>query len=198
MQNENNKDKKIKDYSADEKYDRKRAKVTALLKWLECEFFGMFVFLSLFALSALLGNVANFLFGTFGLICYICIMADFGVKEGSKAHIKNALRGDNVKRGYGFILGIIAALPAAASYLLLLLSYFGAIGSAVLPFKALNLGLWGYINLFAHDMDIANVSPVLLAVYPVTLLIYPVTTWITFKIGFDNEDLQTKIMYKNV
>jgi hypothetical protein len=199
VENQNNKDnKKIRDYSEDAVYNRRKAYVTALLKWLECEFFGLFVFLSLFAMSVLLGNVGNFLFGTFGLICYICVMADFGIKEGAKAHIKNTVRGDDVKRGFGLKLGLIAMIPAALSYVLLLLSYFGVIGSAVLSFKALNLGLWGYINLFAHSMKIAEVSPVLLVIYPITMLIYPITTWLTFKIGYDNEDLQTKIMYKKV
>lgn len=191
-----NKNAELKDYSGEERYGRRRAMLTALLKWLECEFFGLFVFLSLFAMSALMGNAGDFIFGTFGLICYICVMADFGIKEGSRAHIKNMLRGDNVKRGYGLALGAVAAVPGLLSYIMLLLSYFGVIGSAVLPFKIMNLGLWGYINIFAPNMDIAAVSPALLAVYPVTLLIYPVTVWITFRIGFDNEDLQTKIMYK--
>lgn len=87
-------------------------------------------------------------------------------------------------------------LPALASYIMLLLSYFKVIGSALLPFKILNLGLWGYIDLFAPNMQAADMSAVLLAVYPIMLLIYPVTTYMTFKMGYDNEDLQTKIMYK--
>jgi hypothetical protein len=79
---------------------------------------------------------------------------------------------------------------------MLLLSYFGVIGSAVLPFKIMNMGLWGYINLFVHNMKIADMSPTLLWLYPIIILMYPVTVWSTFKMGYDNVDIQTKIMYK--
>lgn len=187
---------KLSDYSEDAVYDRKKALLTALLKWLECEFFGLFIFLSLLGLSIMLKNMGNFLFGTLGVICYICVMADFGLKEGAKAHIKNTLRGDNVNRNFGLLIGAVAMLPALASYIIFLLSYFNILGSSVMPFKFLNLGLWGYINIFAPGADISNASSVLLWLYPITLLIYPITTHITFKIGYDNEDLQTKIMYK--
>lgn len=198
MPNEKKQDKpEIKDYSADERYNRRSALITALLKWLQCEFFGLFIFLSELGMSPLLGKAGSFIFGTFGLICYICVMADFGIKEGAKAHVKNTVRGDKVSRSYGLVLGAASAVPALISYLILALSYTGAIGSAVLPFKIMNLGLWGYIDIFAHTSDIANASSILLWLYPVLMLLYPLTTYITFKIGFDNEDLQTKIMYRH-
>ena len=49
-----------RDYSAEERYDRRRAKITALLKWLECEFFGLFIFLSLMATTSSLIASENF------------------------------------------------------------------------------------------------------------------------------------------
>jgi hypothetical protein len=194
-----NKDKSqdMRDYSEDKVYDRKHAQIFALLRWLECEFFGLFVFLSLMATTLLLGNAGNFIFGTFGLICYVCVMVDFGIKEGSKAGIKHRVRGDNTSRNFGLKLGAIAGIPSLLAYIMLLLSYFGVIGSAVLPFKILNSGLWGYINLFVHDMNIANMSPILLGLYPLIILMYPIVTFRSFRLGYDNIDLQTKIMYKN-
>lgn len=187
---------KLRDYSGSEMYNRKKALVTALLKWLECEFFGAFIFLCLFAMIALMGNAGNFIFGTLGLLCYIMVLIDFGLKEGSKAHIKNAVRGDNVRLSFGFLLGLTAMLPALISYIILLFSYMGIIGSAVLAFKILNFGLWGYINLFAPDMIIENVSAVLLIIYPIIMLIYPLTTLFSFKIGLNNENIADKIIYK--
>lgn len=184
------------DYSDDARYDRRGAVIKALLKWLQCEFFGLFIFLSLLALTLVLKKAGYAIFGGLGLLTYAMILVDFGLKEGSKARIKNDVRGDDVKRSFGLVLGLIAMMPAALTYIMLLLSYFGVIGSAVLPFKALNFGLWGLISLFARDMDIANVSVHLLWVYPLTMLVYPLAVHYGFKSGFDSEDIRTKIMYK--
>lgn len=184
------------DYSDDARYDRRGAVIKALLKWLQCEFFGLFIFLSLLALTLVLKKAGYAIFGGLGLLTYAMILVDFGLKEGSKARIKNDVRGDDVKRSFGLVLGLIAMMPAALTYIMLLLSYFGVIGSAVLPFKTLNFGLWGLISLFARDMDIANVSVHLLWVYPLTMLVYPLAVHYGFKSGFDSEDIRTKIMYK--
>ncbi len=184
------------DYSEDERYDRRGAVIKALLKWLECEFFGLFIFLSLLALTLVLKKAGYAIFGGLGLLTYAMVLTDFGLKEGSKARIKNDVRGDNVSRSFGLLLGLVAMLPAAATYIMLLMSYFGIIGSAVLPFKALNFGLWGLISLFVKDMDIANMSVHLLWVYPLTLLVYPLAVHYGFRSGFDSEDIRTKIMYK--
>ncbi|MBQ1538415.1 MAG: hypothetical protein IIZ73_08890 [Ruminococcus sp.] len=184
------------DYSDDARYDRRGAVIKALLKWLQCEFFGLFIFLSLLALTLVLKKAGYAIFGGLGLLTYAMILVDFGLKEGSKARIKNDVRGDDVKRSFGLALGLIAMMPAALTYIMLLLSYFGVIGSAVLPFKALNFGLWGLISLFARDMDIANMSVHLLWVYPLTMLVYPLAVHYGFKSGFDSEDIRTKIMYK--
>lgn len=187
----------VADYSDDEHYDRRRAKITALLKWLECEFFGFFMFLSLFALTLVLKTKGYAIFGTLGVVAYITVMLDFGLKEGSRASIKNEARGDNVPRIFGLWLGLIAMIPALAGYVMLLVSYFGIIGSAVMPFKFLNLGLWGLISLFVKDMAIAHMSVHLLWFYPLLmLLMYPCATYIGFRIGYDKIDVRTKIMYK--
>ena len=185
-----------RDYSDDDRYDRRGAVIKALLKWLECEFFGLFVFLSLRALTLVLKQAGYAIFGGLWLLLNAMVMADFGLKEGSKARIKNDVRGDDVKRSFGLLLGLISAIPAVISYLILLLSYFGAIGSAVLTFKVMNFGTWGLIGLFAKDMEIAHMSAHLLWVYPITLLVYPLAAHYGFKSGYDNEDIRTKIMYK--
>ena len=185
-----------KDYSDEMRYNRKRAVVTALLKWLECEFFGLFIFLSLLALRVVMKTAADIIFGLFGLVTYVMVMADFGIKEGNKAHIKNSVRGDNVKSGFGWVLGLVSIIPPMLS---LALPGFAAKvpeGSAVAVFKALNAGLWGLINLFAPDMDITHVSPLLFAVYPVIQLVLAAVAAGAFRVGFTGDDLQTKLLYK--
>lgn len=178
-------------------YNRKKALGTALLKWLECEFFGGFIFMSLLATRVMLHSAGDVIFGLLGFVCYAVVLADIGLKEGSRAHVKNEVRGDSVKPGFGYLLGITAVSPAILSFVLLLLSYSGVIGSAVLPFKALNAGLWGAIDLFAADMDIANVHPALFAVYPALQLLLAAVVGVTFGMGLKNEDIKTKIMYKD-
>ncbi|MCD8095922.1 MAG: hypothetical protein LUE12_07320 [Ruminococcus sp.] len=190
-------EEKLVDYSSDETYDRKHAMLLALLKWLECDFFGAFIFLSLLAMTLMLGNAGNFIFGTIGLLLYICVLADFGLKEGAKAHTKKIIRGDDTGSNFGLKLGLVAMLPALFSYILLLMSYFDVVGSTVLIFKILNSGLWGYINIFAPSMQIEDVSSTLLIIYPLTMLIYPLTVFFTFKMAYNNVDIKTKIMYKN-
>ena len=72
------------DYSEDERYDRRGAVIKALLKWLECEFFGLFIFLSLLALTLVLKTAGYVVFGALGLLTYAMILVDFGLKEGSE------------------------------------------------------------------------------------------------------------------
>ena len=198
MENVKEKTGEQHDYSEEERYNRGKACVTALLKWLECEFFGVFIFLSLFALRIVMKGAGDIVFGLLGLICYATVLADFGLKEGSKARVKNQLRGDDVKPGFGLTLGLLSVAPALVSYAVLLLSYSGAIGSAVLGVKIANAGLWGLINAFVPTMDIADMNAALLAVFPASQVILMLSVFFTFVMGLRNEDIKTKIMYKNV
>ena len=187
---------KPSDYSDEIRYGKTRGLLFALLKWLECEFFGVFIFLSLLALRVVMGRVGDIIFGLLGFITYIMVMADFGHKEGCKARIKNDVRGDNVKRGFGVLLGAVSIVPPLISLGILGLSYAGAIPSAVLPFKVMNAGLWGFINLFVSDMEISHLHPAVFAVYPaLQLILAAVTAW-AFSVGFSNEDLATRLMYR--
>ena len=185
------------DYSADSRYDRRGAIIKALLKWLECEFFGLFIFLSVLAMRVVMKSAADIIFGLLGFTLYILVMADFGFKEGKKAQIKNSVRGDNVGRGFGVLLGLVSVIPALATLGVLGLSYSGAISPVMPLFKILNAGLWGLINLFCPDMDITHLSPSIFAVYPGIQLLLAAVTAGAFGVGHDNSDLQTKIMYKN-
>ncbi len=198
MTKEHETKKEQQDYSEEMTYGRKKACITALLKWLECEFFGVFIFLSLFAMRIVMKGAGDIVFGLLGLLCYAIVLADFGLKEGSKARVKNQLRGDTVGSGFGFLLGFLSVLPALISYGVLILSYKGVIGSAILGVKIANAGLWGLINAFVPTMDIADMNSVLLGVFPAAQLILMLTVVITFGMGLKNEDIKTKIMYKNV
>lgn len=191
-----NENKQLHDYSDEEHYSRSKAIITALLKWLQCEFFGLFIFLSLFALRAVIGKGANVLFGILGILTYGMVVVDFGSKEGKKAYIKNTIRGDNVKRGFGFVLGLINIIPPMISLLFLGLSYSGVIPSVLFPFKMLNIGLWGIIDLFVDKFDITTIKPALFAVFSAVQLLFAAATGISFAIGHANEDIVTKIVYK--
>ncbi len=66
-----------------EKYNKQKAILTALLKWVETEFFGIFVFLFFLSqLQSLSVHWQNIIFGLTGLLTVVCLMADFGLKQG--------------------------------------------------------------------------------------------------------------------
>ena len=71
-----------------EKYNKQKAILTALLKWVETEFFGIFVFLFFIAVAKPFGALANIIFGLTGLLTVVCLMADFGLKQGEEARNK--------------------------------------------------------------------------------------------------------------
>ena len=185
-----------KDYSDEVRYNRKRALLTALLKWLECEFFGVFIFLSLLAMRVILKTAGDVIFGLFGLVTYIMVMADFGIKEGSKAHVKNTVRGDSVGKGFGVLLGLVSVIPPAISLAVPVLAEKVPESHALIIFKAANAGLWGIINLFAPDMDITHLSPYIYAVYPAIQLMLAAVAAGAFCIGISGDDLQTRLLYK--
>lgn len=178
------------DITPEEHYSRPRALVTALLKWLECEFFGLFICLSVIAMRVVMHTAADVIFGAAGLVCYIVVLSDFGLKQGAKARVKNQIRGDNVRPIFGFLLGIVSQLPAAAG-----LAVF-ALSSSLPAFKIMNTGLWGIIDLFAPTMRTPDIRPALWAVYPLLLVLQAAAVGICFVMGLNNEDLATKIIYK--
>lgn len=194
LETEKTKDAETKDYSQELTYNRRRACIFAVLKWLECEFFGVFIFLSLFAMRIVMKGAGDIAFALLGMVCYAVVLADFGLKEGSKARVKNTLRGDSVKPAFGLLLGLLSVAPAMVSYAVLALSY-GKTGS-MLWFKALNAGLWGLINLFAPTLELADAKQGLLAAFPVSQAVLMLTVFITFRMALYNDDIKTKIMYK--
>ena len=184
------------DYSGEERYNRGRALVISLLRWLECELFGLFIFLSILAMRVILGRAGDIIFGLLGLAAYVMVMADHGFKEGSKAHTKNVVRGDNVGRGFGWLLGLVSVIPPLVSLAVLGISFSGSSETALPVFKAANAGLWGLINLFAPDMDLAHLSPAIFIVFPAIQLLLAAVTAAAFRVGHSGSDLQTWIMYK--
>lgn len=72
-----------------EKYNKQKAILTALLKWVETEFFGIFVFLFFIAVAKPFGALANIIFGLTGLLTVVCLMADFGLKQERKPEIRS-------------------------------------------------------------------------------------------------------------
>ena len=79
-----------------EKYNKQKAILTALLKWVETEFFGIFVFLFFIAVAKPFGALANIIFGLTGLLTVVCLMADFGLKQGEVARTRSHTTGKRI------------------------------------------------------------------------------------------------------
>lgn len=105
-----------------EKYNKQKAILTALLKWVETEFFGIFVFLFFIAVAKPFGALANIIFGLTGLLTVVCLMADFGLKQGEEARNKVTFHGEKDCPNYGFTLGLIASIPCYITMILLMIS----------------------------------------------------------------------------
>ena len=147
--------------------NKKRLILFGFVKVLQCELFGLMVFIFFWAVSSAFGLLGNIIFGLVGIMTVICIMADYGLKQGEKARSKVNLRGAKPCRNFG---------PA---------------------FKLLNACFFPVIDLAAHTADIDQMNSSAFILFIVLPLFYPLSSWLSFKWGYDQVDLKTKVMYKN-
>ena len=92
----------------------------ALLGWLECEFFGFFVFLFFWSFISVSGIAGNIIFTIIGILIIGCIMFDKGLKLGDEARKKVALHGAKPCKYLGFGLGAAAMIPSYIIYFILI------------------------------------------------------------------------------
>ena len=143
-----------------EKYNKQKAILTALLKWVETEFFGIFVFLFFIAVAKPFGALANIIFGLTGLLTVVCLMADFGLKQGEEARNKVTFHGEKDCPNYGFTLGLIASIPCYITMILLMISKFSGSFNFMPAYKLLDACFYPLIDLvpicFHHDRHIPS------------------------------------------
>lgn len=180
-----------------ENINKKKLLLGALLRVLECELLGFFVFLFFWAVSKALGTFGNVLFGIVGVMTLMCVMADYGLKQGEKAQSKVTLHGAAPCRNFGLNIGLVAMLPSYITVALLALSKAGVIGNFLPAFKLLNVCFFPIIDLVAHTADVNAMQPAAFILFLVMPLFYPLSSWVSFKWGYDRVDLETKIVYKN-
>ena len=178
------------------KYNRKSARLFALLKGLQVEFFGVFVMIFSWAVIKAMGAFGNIMFGFTGLMCVVCILADFGMKQGDAASSADKLHGDDVGRKFGIQLGFIAMLPFAVTAILLAVSKFSGAFDFLGIYKVLNACLYPIIQLFAPSADIALFSPAVFLLIAAYLALFPISANIGFKWGYDKVDLKDIFIYK--
>ena len=133
-----------------EKYNKQKAILTALLKWVETEFFGIFVFLFFIAVAKPFGALANIIFGLTGLLTVVCLMADFGLKQGEEARNKVTFHGEKDCPNYGFTLGLIASIPCYITMILLMISKFSGSFNFMPAYKLLDACFYPLIDWAAH------------------------------------------------
>ena len=179
------------------RYSKKRAAVYSLLKWLQVEFFGFFVMLFFWAVAKAMGMVANVMFGFSGLMCVVCIMADFAYKQGASAGSDARLHGGQVKRGFGLVLGLIAVAPNVVTALLLVLSKAGIIGNFVGGYKILNACIFPLMDIWAHSADIKDLPWAIFILIGIYLLLYPLSSYIGIRLAYDRVDVKEKVVYKS-
>ena len=179
-----------------EKYNKQKAILTALLKWVETEFFGIFVFLFFIAVAKPFGALANIIFGLTGLLTVVCLMADFGLKQGEEARNKVTFHGEKDCPNYGFTLGLIASIPCYITMILLMISKFSGSFNFMPAYKLLDACFYPLIDWAAHSADVKNMSPFVFIMTAIFPLLYPFATWIGFKISYKQIDVKERVVYK--
>lgn len=177
-------------------YDKKKALLFGFLKGLQAEFFGIFVMLFFWAVAKAFGKAANVMFGFTGVMCVVCVMADYCLKQGNIAQNKVKLHGDKVSKNFGGKIGLAAMLPSLISLALLVLSKIGAIGNFLPAFKIINAPYFPLFDFVAHTADIKAMAYgafIMAAFFPA---IYWLSSFIAFRIGYSQVDVKEKVMYK--
>ena len=180
-----------------EKYNKQKAILTALLKWVETEFFGIFVFLFFIAVAKPFGALANIIFGLTGLLTVVCLMADFGLKQGEEARNKVTFHGENDCPNYGFTLGLIASIPCYITMILLMISKISGSFNCMPAYKLLDACFYPLIDWAAHSADAKDMSPFVFIMTAIFPLLYPFATWIGFKISYKQIDVKERVVYKH-
>ena len=178
------------------KYDKKSARIYALLKGLQAEFFGIFVMLFFWAVAKAMGLFANLMFGFTGLMCVVCILADYGLKQGSSAASADKLHDDDVGSKFGWQLGLIAMMPFAVTAALLMISKLSGRFDFLAIYKLANACLFPLLDIFAHSPDIKDFRLGVFALIVPYLALFPISTYIGFKWGYNKVDLKDMIVYK--
>lgn len=163
---------------------------------LKTEFFGFIELLFLIALTTPLGKGANVFMGIIGILTVFCLMTDFGMTEGNKAHKRVKLHGESISKNYGYVLGAISMIPSYVTLLILILSKTGVIGNFYPAYKMLNACFAPIFALISDSAKAADVSAIVFIVGAVCPLFYMLSTQIGYKIGFEQIDLKEKFMYK--
>ena len=181
----------------DNKIDKKKLLLSALLKcWLESEFLGLFVFLFFWAVSKAFGLFGNILFGVVGIVTMFAVTADFGLKEGNKAFKKVSLHGAEPCRDFGLAIGAVASIPCWLSLLLLGLSKLGVLPNILPAYKIMNAYFFPIIDIPAHTADVAEMHPACFTLFLLIPVIFILSGWISFRWGYDQVDLKSKLLYK--
>lgn len=178
------------------KYDKKKATLVTLLKAFQVEFFGFFVMLFFWAVKNFLGIFGNIMFGFSGLMCVVCIMADFAMKQGQVARERVKYHGENVSQNFGLVIGVISMIPSYITMIFLVLSKAGVIGNFLPAYKILNASWFPLMDLFAHSADINDMSPLVFILTGLCPLLYLFSSWIGFRLTYNQVDLEDKIIYK--
>ncbi|MDE6149346.1 MAG: hypothetical protein K2F81_04530 [Ruminococcus sp.] len=168
----------------------------SLLRVLEAELFGLFVFLFFWATATAIGVAANIIFAVIGILMLVCVMADYGLKTGTMCHNKVNLHGAEPCRNLGYTMGLVAMCPSYIFLGILIISKGGAIGNFLPAYKLLNACFFPIIDLVAPTANIADVSPALYIIMAVVPLFYLFSLGMSFRWGYDSVDLKTKIMYR--
>ena len=181
----------------DHTINKKRLLLGGLVRgYLEAELLGIFVFLFFWAVSKAFGLFGNILFGFVGLATVFAVMADYGLKQGEKAQSKVRLHGAEPCQDFGAAIGLAAAAPLWLSTAVLALSKASGAFNFLPAHKIINAFFFPIIDIPAHTADVSEMHPACFILFALLPCLFVVSGWLSFRWGYDQVDLKSKLMYK--
>lgn len=141
--------------------------------------------------------IMNYIFGFCTISILAMIMFDFALKIGRKAMQDIKLHNEKTASNFGLTLGFFITIPLYIMAILVVLAKFNIIGNFLPYYKILTSFFLPIIDIFAHNANAENASVLALIVIFILPLIIPIAVNFSYKVGYNDINLEEKIVYKN-
>ncbi len=150
----------------------------------------------------------NVVFGIANVLIVGMLLADYCMKEGGKIKNQVKFHGLDECENFGFNIGLVSVIPSYISIIFLILGKLGVLGNTVAVYYLTNTFFTPIFNLFSLSFNApdanATVASAVAADIPwlsiIIVLILPfymiLVCYYFFKMGYNNEDLKSKFVYK--
>ncbi|MCD8327832.1 MAG: hypothetical protein LUC25_01910 [Ruminococcus sp.] len=187
---------------------KRKSAAKVLLKVLTADFMCLvlLLFWMVFYRTHWLAN--NIVFGIANVLIVGMLFADYSMKEGGKIKNQVKFHGLDECENFGFNIGLVSVIPSYISIIFLILGKLGVLGNTVAVYYLTNTFFTPIFNLFSLSFnapdanataasavaaDIPWLSIIIVLILPFYMIL---VCYYFFKMGYNNEDLKSKFVYK--